>query len=69
VHLKARDIQSVFHYLPLHLSDMGRNFGGTEGLCPLTEAVSERLLRLPFYNELTEAHQERIVLAIEEFKG
>lgn len=68
-HLKARNIQSLFHYLPLHLSEMGRHFGGIEGLCPLTEAVSERLLRLPFYNELTEANQERIVLAIEEFNG
>ncbi len=59
--LKAAGILSVFHYLPLHLSDMGRRFGGKEGDCPVTEAVSDRLLRLPFYNDLAEADQARVV--------
>jgi dTDP-4-amino-4,6-dideoxygalactose transaminase len=67
-HLKARGILSVFHYLPLHLSDMGRQFGGDEGDCPVTEDVSDRLLRLPFYNDLTEADQARVVGAIREFQ-
>lgn len=67
-HLKAQDIISVFHYLPLHLSDMGRQFGGKEGDCPVTEDVSDRLLRLPFYNDLTEADQARVVAAIQDFK-
>jgi dTDP-4-amino-4,6-dideoxygalactose transaminase len=66
-HLKAHGIASVFHYLPLHLSDMGRRFGGKEGDCPVTEDVSDRLLRLPFYNDLTEADQARIVRAIYNF--
>ena len=51
-HLKERDFVSVFHYLPLHLSMMGKKFGGREGDCPVTENVSDRLLRLPFYNDL-----------------
>ena len=67
-HLSAHDIDSVFHYLPLHLSVMGRKFGGKEGDCPVTEGVSARLLRLPFYNELTEADQARVVTAIREFR-
>lgn len=67
-HLKAQDILSVFHYLPLHLSDMGRQFGGQEGDCPVTEDISDRLLRLPFYNELAEADQYRVVTAIKGFK-
>src|SRR5207244_1601030 len=46
-HLKERGILSVFHYVPLHLSDMGRRLGGREGDCPVTEEISERLLRLP----------------------
>jgi dTDP-4-amino-4,6-dideoxygalactose transaminase len=66
-HLKARDIYAVFHYLPLHLSDMGRSFGGREGDCPVTEDMSDRLLRLPFYNDLTEREQKVVVTAIEEF--
>jgi dTDP-4-amino-4,6-dideoxygalactose transaminase len=67
-HLKSKGINSVFHYLPLHLSDMGRKFGGKLGDCPVTEKVSDQLLRLPFYNELTEKDQALVVQAIEEFK-
>ena len=63
-HLKARSILSVFHYLPLHLSDMGQRFGGFAGQCPITERVSDCLLRLPFYNDLSESDQEEIVSAI-----
>jgi dTDP-4-amino-4,6-dideoxygalactose transaminase len=67
-HLKNLGILSVFHYLPLHLSDMGRQFGGQEGDCPVTEDVSDRLLRLPFYNDLTESDQAYVVDAIKKFK-
>ena len=66
-HLKARGVNSVFHYLPLHISRMGRQFGGKEGDCPVTENVSDRLLRLPFYNYMTEADHARVVSAIVEF--
>jgi dTDP-4-amino-4,6-dideoxygalactose transaminase len=66
-HLKKRNIFSVFHYLPLHLSQMGQRFGGKEGDCPVTEDASDRLLRLPFYNDLTEADQARAIASIREF--
>lgn len=66
-HLVARKIHSVFHYLPLHLSSMGRKFGGKTGDCPVTERVSDHLLRLPFYNDLAESDQARIIAAIESF--
>jgi dTDP-4-amino-4,6-dideoxygalactose transaminase len=59
-HLKACGILSVFHYLPLHLSDMGRGFGGRPGDCPVTEDVSERLLRLPFFPQLREDEQDEV---------
>lgn len=68
-HLKARGILSVFHYLPLHISDMGLKFGGREGDCPVTEDISDRLLRLPFYNLLTEDDLQRVVGAIFEFSS
>ena len=66
-HLKAHGILSVFHYLPLHLSDMGRKFGGQSGDCPVTEDISDRLLRLPFYNDLTETDQALVAAAICNF--
>ena len=66
-HLKRHGILSVFHYLPLHSSEMGRRFGGRRGDCPVTERVSDQLVRLPFYNDLSEAEQARVVSAIREF--
>lgn len=67
-HLKENGILSVFHYLPLHLSDMGIKFGGKKGDCPVTESVSDRLLRLPFYNTLTTGQQDQVINTITNFK-
>jgi dTDP-4-amino-4,6-dideoxygalactose transaminase len=67
-HLKEHNIVSTFHYLPLHLSQMGRKFGGQEGDCPVTEDVSDRLIRLPLYKDLTQAEQERVISAIKTFQ-
>jgi dTDP-4-amino-4,6-dideoxygalactose transaminase len=67
-HLRERDIYSVFHYLPLHLSDMGQSFGYHAGDFPVTEQVSDQLIRLPFYNDLTSNDQEQVIDAIMEFK-
>ncbi|OGV42669.1 MAG: dTDP-4-amino-4,6-dideoxygalactose transaminase [Lentisphaerae bacterium GWF2_57_35] len=66
-HLKNRGVMSVFHYLPLHLSEMGQRFGGRPGDCPVTEHVSDRLLRLPFYNSLTEDQLSFIVESVTSF--
>jgi len=67
-HLKANEILTVFHYLPLHLSEMGRRFGGQTGDCPVTENISDRLVRLPFYSSLTMEDQERIVDTIRQLR-
>ena len=66
-HLKDRGILAVFHYLPLHLSKMGQSFGGKPGDCPVTEDVSDRLLRLPFYYDLSEREQAEVIEAILDF--
>jgi dTDP-4-amino-4,6-dideoxygalactose transaminase len=67
--LKAEGILAVFHYLPLHSSEMGRKFGGKAGDCPVTEQISDRLLRLPFYNDLSESEQSLIIETITGFHG
>ena len=59
--LKAQQITSVFHYLPLHLSEMGSKFGGKIGDCPITESYSDRLVRLPFYNDLSLEDQLKVI--------
>lgn len=62
--LRSKNIQSAFHYLPLHLSPMGQRFDYREGDCPVTEEISGRLLRLPFHNRLRREEQDRVVAAI-----
>ena len=66
--LKARGIMAVFHYLPLHLSPMGQRLGGHPGACPVSEDMSDRLLRLPFFNSLDPESQMRVIHAIHDFK-
>lgn len=66
-HLRARGILAVFHYQPLHLSEMGRALGGRPGQCPVTEDVADRLLRLPFYTALTESDQGEVIDAVLAF--
>jgi dTDP-4-amino-4,6-dideoxygalactose transaminase len=62
--LKSRGVLSVFHYLPLHLSPMGRKWGYQAGDCPVTEDISNRLVRLPFYSQLSPDDQKRVCDAI-----
>ena len=65
--LRQRGILAVFHYLPLHLSEMGQRFGGRPGDCPVTEDVSGRLVRLPFFTGLTDSEQADVVDAVRSF--
>lgn len=66
-HLHLNGILAVFHYLPLHLSPMGLRHGGKPGDCPVTERISERLVRLPFFNGLSETDQERVITVVQDF--
>jgi dTDP-4-amino-4,6-dideoxygalactose transaminase len=67
-HLAGFGILAVFHYLPLHLSPMGRHFGGCEGDCPITEKIADRLLRLPFYTGMTHLEQTQVIDAVRAFR-
>ncbi|HEX2995480.1 MAG TPA: DegT/DnrJ/EryC1/StrS family aminotransferase, partial [Anaerolineales bacterium] len=66
-YLRERGVYSVFHYLPLHLSTMGQSFGGKSGDCPVTERISDQLLRLPFHNALTGSEQEQVIDLLQGF--
>lgn len=68
-HLLEKGIVSPFHYIPLHLSGKGREYGGKPGDCPVTESVSDRLLRLPFYNDLTGTDLDRVVSGVLSFRA
>ncbi|MBW2314778.1 MAG: dTDP-4-amino-4,6-dideoxygalactose transaminase [Deltaproteobacteria bacterium] len=68
-HLKQRGILAVFHYVPLHLAPMGRRYGGGDADLPVTMDVSGRLLRLPFYYELSPDAQDEVIDAVHAFFG
>lgn len=65
--LKRRGIVAVFHYVPLHSSPMGQQFGGRVGQCPVSEWAGDRLLRIPFYNSISEEEQYRVLDSILAF--
>lgn len=67
-HLRKQSICSVFHYLPLHISPMGQKYGGKAGDCPVTEDLSDRVVRLPFFTGMTEQEQEKVIATILSFK-
>jgi dTDP-4-amino-4,6-dideoxygalactose transaminase len=59
--LARADINAVFHYVPLHLSPMGRRTGRTAADLPVTESVAEQLVRLPLWPGMSEAEIDRVV--------
>ena len=67
-YLKSKDINAVFHYVPLHTSDMGKKYNYKEGGLPVTENLSDRLVRLPFFNDLEISDQNRVIDTINEYK-
>ena len=66
-HLQEQKITAVFHYQPLHLTPMGLRFGGRQGQCPRAESISSRIVRLPFYFDLSSADQERVIGSVQSF--
>jgi dTDP-4-amino-4,6-dideoxygalactose transaminase len=66
-YLREREIYAVFHYVPLHASPMGAKFGYQAGQLPVTEDVSGRLLRLPFYHDIEKSDQAAVANAIGQY--
>lgn len=66
-YLQSKGIYAVFHYLPLHLSPVGKTFGYSPGQLPVTESMSGRILRLPLYYDLQREQQDEIVDSINHF--
>ncbi len=66
-HLKSQNILPVFHYVPLHSSPAGKKYGRIGSSMRQTDDLSNRLLRLPLYYEMTEADIARICSAIRDF--
>tara|TARA_B100002052_G_C15799473_1_gene560394 strand:- start:22 stop:1149 length:1128 start_codon:yes stop_codon:yes gene_type:complete len=66
-YMKNKGILAVFHYVPLHSSEMGLKISANKNNCPITSEISERLVRLPFYNNLSIKSQDYVIEKIKEF--
>jgi dTDP-4-amino-4,6-dideoxygalactose transaminase len=64
--LQRSGVNAVFHYTPLHRSEAAARLGA-RGDCPVTESVSDRLVRLPFYNSLGLEDQTTVIEAVRDF--
>jgi len=66
--LARNKIKAVFHYLPLNKSAYALQMadsGWRSTECPVTEDVSDRLVRLPFYTSMTEEEQTLVISALQ----
>lgn len=60
-HMRQNGITCVFHYIPLHSSPAGMELGRTSGELPVTDQVSETLVRLPMFYGLKTEDQDYII--------
>jgi len=67
-YLSDNGIASVFHYLPLHLSEMAKKLGISKVGLPNSEYISDRIIRLPFYASLNSKEQLPIINIIKNFQ-
>ncbi len=67
-HMKSQGVTTPFHYISLHLSPFGRKHYPTPpaGL-PMTEKLSDRLVRLPLFHSLTETELHRVIDGVKKF--
>ncbi len=63
--LKHNNINSLFHYVPLHSSPAGQRYGRVHGSMTNTNIQSDRLVRLPLWLGLTEQQQDKVVKVLE----
>jgi dTDP-4-amino-4,6-dideoxygalactose transaminase len=68
-HMKAAEITTPFHYVPLHSAQAGRRYGRTAGPLATTESVADRLVRLPSFFSLQQGAQRVIDRAQAFFKA
>ena len=66
-YLKSCGIQAVFHYQQLHRSPFARALGIPAVSCPVADLAADRLVRLPFFFDLSERDQTRVIEAISTF--
>ena len=65
--MKQNQVSTVFHYIPLHSSPAGMKYCKTVGKMDVTNNISDTLVRLPMYYELSETDMAKIFSLCNEF--
>lgn len=66
---KSKGIASVFHYVPLHSSPAGMRYGRAQGNLEVTNELSSRLIRLPFWTTITSEQQHIVSRSLKNAVG
>jgi dTDP-4-amino-4,6-dideoxygalactose transaminase len=64
--LQARGVGTGISYEALHLSTLGRRFGGHDGQFPNAERIARETLTLPLFTTMAEADVDRVCAALAE---
>jgi dTDP-4-amino-4,6-dideoxygalactose transaminase len=67
-YMKNHGVSCVFHYQPLHLSEIGRSLGGFGGQCPESERAADDLVRLPLYADLENSEVDYVLQVVKQFR-
>ena len=66
-HLRTHEVNAAFHYVPLHSSKAGKQFGRFEGKDRYTTQESERLIRLPIWFGMSNEDQRKVIGTVRDF--
>ena len=64
---RERGVATTFHYIPLHSSPAGERFGSAPLGCPVSEDMSNRLVRLPVFSDISSDEIGRVIDVVSEF--
>jgi len=69
-HLKAHDVPTAVYYpIPLHLQPAYAHFPRGAGGLPVTERLKDVVFSLPMHADLDEATQDKVIAAVDSYKG
>ena len=60
-HLNSVGVEATSHYMPLHRSPSGIAYSSGPSHCPVSDDISSRIVRLPFFNEIEEDQIDYVV--------
>jgi len=59
--MQVRGVTTPFHYAPLHSSPAAKSHASTPLGCPTTETISDRLVRLPLFSDISQDEVDHVI--------